>query len=257
MSDGSVVGIRVDETSPQGRAWVRTVGGSFDGTGSTASWFPTPYVDLANGITESAAVQYASVHTFGRTESYKTFVGVDNREVTLLFHYIAEGNNLSSSGRATLTGGAGAFNGFNPNITQVPNRSSQTSADILAAANFATQASPAAASAIAGDILTSVVRPALWLENLKYPTTDKEGLFFAPPPLFLVIGSMLSMRCIVTSAQIRWMGPWLSVAPSTGRSNQELLPMAADVQMTFTSVSKNPSGARGMSDYATRPGFGS
>ena len=194
--------IAVDMNAPAGAAWYAKMQRSY--------WYPTPYVDFSEGIIERAPVRYTSVHPFGRTEAYKTFVGVDNREVTLRLYYAA-----GESGKSSSTDPA-----------QV--------------------------------IMETVVQPALWLENLKYPTDTQP-----PPPVFLVIGRLLAMRAIVTACQIDWTVPYHITAPphtaNPTSAASDFLPHAANVTLTFMSVSSNPSGAQqpvdlGLYNALPRPG---
>ncbi len=73
-----------------------------------------------------------------------------------------------------------------------------------------------------------VIYPARWLDKCKHPVYDnRSALSYAPPPLLLRIGDLFHLRCIITSASIRWVEPF---EPGT------LLPHGADVDLTFTVV---------------------
>ena len=140
-----------------------------------ADKLPITYLDLNDGISEQAGVDYADTPVIGRAEVYKTYMGTQNREVTLLFQFRAQG--LSD-----------------------------------------------------GDISKTcqkeVIDPAKWLDALKYPVIVND-LNISPPPVILVLGDLLAMRCVATSVSIKW-GPTFD--PGT------LLPLAADVEVTFTAV---------------------
>lgn len=73
----------------------------------------------------------------------------------------------------------------------------------------------------------SVRTYALWLDALKMPWVSSADLSNAPPAVVLTIGNHLQMRAVVTSCTITWLGPYI---PGT------LTPMAANVDVTFTSV---------------------
>lgn len=49
------------------------------------------FIDLEDGIEESAAVNYADFEIIGRAESYKSFIGSSNREFPLVFKFRAQG----------------------------------------------------------------------------------------------------------------------------------------------------------------------
>lgn len=49
------------------------------------------FIDLEDGIEESAAVNYADFEIVGRAESYKSFIGAGNREFPLVFKFRAQG----------------------------------------------------------------------------------------------------------------------------------------------------------------------
>lgn len=71
-----------------------------------------------------------------------------------------------------------------------------------------------------------VIAPARWLDALKYPVIVG-ALSIAPPPVILVLGELLVLRCIATAVSLRW-GPQFD--PAT------MLPLSADVEVTFTAV---------------------
>lgn len=79
-----------------------------------------------------------------------------------------------------------------------------------------------------------VVKPSLWLDALKYPYVDPTtGITHAPPPVILVIGDLLSMRCVVTSCQVTWKAPWIHNLYDA----KDAVPSHSEVAITFTSVS--------------------
>lgn len=140
-----------------------------------ADKLPVTFLALDDGITEASNVEYASTEVIGRAESYKSYTGTSNREVSLLFQFRAQG-----------------ISGVDLKQT----------------------------------IEKEVVAPARWLDALKYPIIVGD-LSIAPPPVILILGELLSMRCIATAVSLRW-GPQFD--PAT------LLPLAADVEVTFTAV---------------------
>lgn len=68
---------------------------------------------------------------------------------------------------------------------------------------------------------------ALWLDALKMPWIGSTDISNPPPPVVVTIGTHLTMRALVTSCVITWIGPYI---PGT------LEPMGANVDVTFTSV---------------------
>lgn len=57
---------------------------------------PFIFIDLEDGIEESAAVNYADIEVIGRAESYKSFIGAGNREFPLTFKFRAQGAIFST-----------------------------------------------------------------------------------------------------------------------------------------------------------------
>lgn len=58
------------------------------------------FVDLEEGIQESAGVNYADIDVIGRAEAFKNYVGNSNREFSLVFKFRAQGlkgNNLADA----------------------------------------------------------------------------------------------------------------------------------------------------------------
>lgn len=140
-----------------------------------ADKLPVTFLALDDGISEQAGVDYADTPVIGRAEVYKTYMGTQNREVTLLFQFRAQGisdGDMEKSCRK------------------------------------------------------EVIDPAKWLDALKYPVVIND-LSIAPPPVILVLGDLLAMRAVATSVSIKW-GPTFD--PAT------MLPLAADVEVTFTAV---------------------
>jgi hypothetical protein len=52
---------------------------------------PFVFLDLEDGIEESAPVNYADFEIIGRAESYKSFIGTGNREFPLTFKFRVQG----------------------------------------------------------------------------------------------------------------------------------------------------------------------
>tara|TARA_R100001086_G_scaffold87122_3_gene42578 strand:+ start:34 stop:597 length:564 start_codon:yes stop_codon:yes gene_type:complete len=77
-------------------------------------------------------------------------------------------------------------------------------------------------------IYDEVIYPARFIDQLKYPIYDSgAGLQYPPPPVVLSIGSLLQIRALLTTADVRWIAPF---------EPEDLLPHGADVQATFTVV---------------------
>jgi hypothetical protein len=55
---------------------------------------PFLFLDLEEGIEESAAVNYTEFEIVGRAESYKSYIGTDNREFPLVFKFRVQGVDL-------------------------------------------------------------------------------------------------------------------------------------------------------------------
>lgn len=72
-----------------------------------------------------------------------------------------------------------------------------------------------------------VQKPARWLDSLKYPYVDAQGISHAPPPCILSIGQLLLLRVIASQITVRWLPPW---------DVKTHLPFAADVACTFEAV---------------------
>lgn len=83
-------------------------------------------------------------------------------------------------------------------------------------------------SSVQAAIEREVLNPAKWLDALKYPIIDDQGIARNPPSVILTIGKLLTMRCIVTKADVSWQAPW---------DVESMYPFGADVDCTFTSVS--------------------
>lgn len=85
---------------------------------------------------------------------------------------------------------------------------------------------------VADALQREVVKPARFLDALKYPITDENtGISYAPPPILLQIGNLLLARAVVTSAELTWQSPF---------DPDSLLPHGAEVACTFTIVRSLP-----------------
>ena len=74
-------------------------------------------------------------------------------------------------------------------------------------------------------ILDEVVLPARFLEALKNPVFDvSRGITYAPPPVLVKIGRLLTIRGVLSSGDPQWTAP---VDPDT------LLPYGCDFQVSF------------------------
>lgn len=94
------------------------------------------------------------------------------------------------------------------------------------------------------DIIPGVILPARWLEGLKQPLyLTKEKISVAPPPVYLVVGRLLAMRAVVTSASVHWFGPIeVSSARSiwhNANSGSDMFFQGAEVEVQFTAVRRS------------------
>jgi len=92
--------IRVDPSWPHMVAW-RMVVNPEGVAGVPDTHLAFAFVDLEEGLTESAAVNYADTEIVGRAEAYKTFISTGNKQFPINFQFRAQG--LSTSGEE-LTG---------------------------------------------------------------------------------------------------------------------------------------------------------
>lgn len=54
-------------------------------------------------------------------------------------------------------------------------------------------------------IQREVIQPARFLDALKYPVLNpQQGIVYAPPPVILRIGNLLTVRCVLTGGDIEW-----------------------------------------------------
>lgn len=202
---GNLFTVRVDPTWPYLDLW--------DG-GELGDVLRVTFFDFDEGITEASAVAYANQDILGRAETLMSYTGTSSREVPLTFRFRAQGQLASGAGERA--GGSNLTSINNP--TQVDSSGRQARDRTSSVRNTLTR---------------EVRTPALWLEALKYPVIDAAGIAHAPPPVILSIGSLLTMRAVVTNAQIQWLAPF---DPET------LLPFGADVSVSFTAVSVRPRG---------------
>lgn len=82
---GERLTLKIDPCWPQRLLWLDKLPNFF---GDRLSF---TFVDLETGITENANVNYADQDVIGRAESYKTFVGQSNRELTIAFKFRVQG----------------------------------------------------------------------------------------------------------------------------------------------------------------------
>ncbi len=89
-------------------------------------------------------------------------------------------------------------------------------------------------------LIREVQDPVRWLDSLRYPyISDESGTptSHGTPPIVLYFGELLTMRCNLTEAAIKWMPPF---------DRASLLPHGAEVPCTFEAASN------GISNYAFR-----
>jgi hypothetical protein len=80
----------------------------------------------------------------------------------------------------------------------------------------------------AESLLNEVVKPARFLDALKYPVYDTSyQIAYAPPPVIVRVGNLFVARCILTGGSPRWSGPF---DPAT------MYPHRCDFDATFTVV---------------------
>lgn len=95
---------------------------------------------------------------------------------------------------------------------------------------------------------TEIMFRARWLESFKHPVLNRTtGIAYAPPPVILTIGRLFLGRCIVTSCNPQWDGPFTT---AVGEADNSMLPHGATLNAGFTVVRAAPG-----TDYASWPGF--
>lgn len=157
------------------------------------------FFDVEAGITELANASYGSIDVTGRPEAYKTYANTSNKEIQLTFNFHAQGLEAADS---TV---------FDPTTGTTSQNSPKSVESVL---------------------MSEVVKPARFIDSLKYPIEDpNNGLSFAPPPVLVKMGSLFVGRCLIQDASIIWHEPF---DPNT------LLPEAADVQCTLMVVRTVP-----------------
>jgi acyl-CoA synthetase (AMP-forming)/AMP-acid ligase II len=172
----SIITLRVDPTWAYYADWVDNAPASIG-----ASFSPT-FLDFDSGFEISSSPNYQDVAPVGRAESFKTYVGNSNRELSILFQFRAQGLGATANQNQQL---------YNA-------------------------------------IQNEVLLPCRWLESLKYPFIDAQGISHAPPPLILVLGQILTMRCLLMAGNPKYMAPF---DPVTG------LPMSAEFAVQLVSIS--------------------
>lgn len=100
-------------------------------------------------------------------------------------------------------------------------------------------------SATAQAIEEEVIQPMRWLDALKYPVYHpQQGVSYAPPPVILKIGTLLTARCVLTSGDMEWQFESMDtdlLRPHGGRFNATF-----DVVRSFKAdLSYFPSGPSG------------
>jgi len=55
------------------------------------------FIDLEQGLQESASANYASIDVIGRAESYQVYMGVQNKQIPLTFKFQVQGSDPSKS----------------------------------------------------------------------------------------------------------------------------------------------------------------
>lgn len=214
------VRVNVDTSYPHLDSWVGW-------SGFFALPHPCSYVEL-NGIPEGGQPEYARTPILNQPEHILTYQGATNRDVTILFRFIADGETIAGS---ALSGVYAQYQSNNGD-------------DGFQKMQFALES-----SATADLIQSTVVAPAKWLDCLKMSFRDVNGVRHSPPPVYLYIGDLLIMRSVVTACSIVWKGPWFY----TQGFAMDMLPMQADVQVTFTSVAKSVFGAGSLTDPNRQP----
>lgn len=168
------------------------------------------FMDLDEGISEAASVNYAGASIIGRGEEIKTYMGTGNREVTLTWKFQAQGIRGSDAG--SRVGGT--------NLSALSEPTLVNSDGVEARDDT---------GGLFEQLDREVMQPAKFLDALKFPLKQEQGVSVGPPRLLLTIGQLLSMRCIVIASTLTWRGPF---DPAT------MAPYGAEVQVTFCSVSE-------------------
>jgi len=87
--------IRIDPSWPHWLPWRKVVNPA-GRAGVPDTHLIFTFVDLEDGLTESAAVNYADTDVVGRAEAYKTFISTGNKQFQINFQFRAQG--LETSG---------------------------------------------------------------------------------------------------------------------------------------------------------------
>lgn len=195
---GDLFTVRIDPTWRYRNLWNSPLGQKLS----------VQFMDLEDGITESASVAYVDTDIIGRGETLKTYLGTGSREVTLKFRFHAQGlMGLDDNQRV---GGT--------NLSAIADPLRYTSDNIQARDTT---------SGLYAQLDREVMQPAKFLDALKFPLQTDGFVSVGPPRLLLTIGRLLSMRCKVVASQLDWKSPF---DPDT------MAPYAADVSVTFAST---------------------
>ncbi len=188
------------------------------------------FMDLEQGITESATVRYTDIDIVGRAEPIKVWTGNASREVSLMFRFRAQGANMPNAE----LGGVGRPSSPRGLPSDQP-----------------TARQESINNSIAATLYSEVQAPAKFIDWLRYPYIDDLGISHGPPPLYLSIGRLLRMRCVVVACAITWVPPF---------DVNTMLPHGADVAVTFASTTErignyNPAGPVRIQPNSIVPGL--
>lgn len=94
-------------------------------------------------------------------------------------------------------------------------------------------------------IETEVLQPIRFLDALKYPVFNpQQGISYAPPPVILKIGTLLTARCVLTAGDAAW--DYEPMDPDTFLPQAAMFAATFEVVRTFKAdLSYFPSGSSG------------
>jgi hypothetical protein len=164
------------------------------------------------GFSEAVNVNYATTDIVGREEQYYTYMGTSNRQIAMTFHFITQGEPAAQP---------------NSYLVSTPPEQQQ---------GYTGKGGPQ----------LETVLPARWIDSLKYPVVDNNGLSHAPPPLILTVGDLLAARVVLSQSSLQWLPPF---EPGT------MNPFGAELACTFTVVraakgSSTPNLSGNLSQYS-------
>lgn len=94
-----------------------------------------------------------------------------------------------------------------------------------------------------------------FLKSLTYPVRTPSGYTTYPPAVHLIVGNLINSRCIATSVDVNWTGPWEVIAETATLGGTESnfqdepqvaseftanLPISASVKITLATAHARP-----------------